>query len=819
MAAVLAALVVAGSYVAALVGTGSAPIGVAAWLTSICLGLVMPGFVVVRALRPVAGALVEDLSWGAAAGLVLALVGWSVDRVAPWPPGSLVFGLAVTVALLAVPFTRARVLARPAAGWGVRATIGLAACHLVALAWMLSTALRGLPPRPGPSGFSYIHDMTFQLALTGELQHHLLPDYPMVAGEPLSYHWFVYAIQAHLIACPGVDRIDVVLRLMPSLLVPMLVSLGAVVARQLADRTAAGVLGAALLAVVGNSLATRWVVPNGIPTRWNADGGSLEALTVYWQDSPPQALGWVAGVACLGLAVAFVRRGVPDRVAPTRLLVPFLVLAAGAKSSQLPVLATGLGLALLVAVLVRRWRQAGRTMLLLVGTAAVLGIAAVTIYAGGSYGLILRPWARLVAVVQQETVDVAVRNFPGNGAGAVGAPPLVMTAFGVVYLLPTLPRLAGLLLLTRAPRSEPALWIPLGSLVGGLGATLMLRHPSASEVFFLVSAYPVAVVGSAAGFVLGLEGAWGRLSAWSRPGALVVAAGGVAAGLLVACVVAYRQPAVSPRTAWVAEAARAVRERRPFGVSSGEQTWTWLRPHVELWSSVAAVVVALALVTAALNLVPRHDRRRPPWSLVAVALVGAMLGTGCFGTWLHVHRGDGLTESEASQRATAAARRAGLMVTTPELVRAADLIRRSSAEQDVVATNRYCLTAARSRAAPSGCAALDFTVSAFTARQVDVSGWGYAPRALQAAWTSPTRFTNTPFWDPGRLDAELAAFSAPTADGLVGLWRQHGVRWLLADRSAGAVDESALDLLADRQFNGREIVVWRLRAPGPRAVR
>ncbi len=817
----LCVVVVAVAYVVALVSTGSSLLGVLAWVLSVLVGLLLPGFALVRAVRPGPAALVVDLSWGAAAGLVVVLVGWLVDRLLPWSPGSLVWGLAVTAALLAVPVTRRRVLARPAPGWGVLATVGLAGCHLVALAWMLSTALRGLPPRPGPSGYSYIHDVVYQLAMTGELEHAVVPTYPMVAGEPLSYHWFIYALQAHLIDAPGVDRIDTVFRLMPVLLVPVLVSLAAVVARQLAARVAAGVLAAGLIAVVGNSLPTRWVVPNGVPTRWNADGGSLETLTLYWQDSPPQALGWVAGVACLGLAVAFIRRAPEDRTAPAWLLVPMMVLAVGAKSSQLPVFGAGLALALVVALVIRDRAQARRAGFVLLGAMVIFGVALKTIYSAGQYGLIVRPFGRLTVVASELTVGLVE---PGRGASraAIQTSTTAMVVAGVLYLLPIVPRLVGLGLLAKARGAEPALWIPLGTLLAGLAGTLLLRHPSDAEVFFLVSAYPVALVGSAAGLVLGLEPGWRRLMTWSRPGAAGLLAAGVAVGFIAAAVVAYRQPLPSPRPGWVRTLKGARGGALPASISGSTQLWTWLRPHVQLWAAIATAALLLGAVTAVLRRVRRSTGRRMPWSVVSVALVAAVLGTGCFGTWLHVHRGDGVSDRQAALSYSAAAVSEGDLVTTTDLIRAGDLVRRSGRPTDVVATNRSCLVGFERPLAPRGCLAEDFTVSAFTGRRVDVSGWGYAGAALKDAWTARTPFTHSPFWDPARLRQEERAFTAPSAAGLAQLWRERHVRWLVADLKAGPVDLGALDRLADRRFTGPEIVVWQLRPPttaGMRAAR
>ena len=178
--------------------------------------------------------------------------------------------------------------------------------------------------------------------------------------------------------------------------------------------------------MVGSSLPTRWVVPNGIPTRWNADGGSLEALTVYWQDSPPQALAWVAGVAGLGLTVAVIRRASDDAAMPVRLLAPFLVLCVGARSSQLPVLLGGVGVALVAMAWQRQWARARRAgVVLVLGVAVGVGAVA-TLYAAGGYGLVVRPGGRLALVLGQLMPGLLRRTAsgrPGPPRGAGGRAP------------------------------------------------------------------------------------------------------------------------------------------------------------------------------------------------------------------------------------------------------------------------------------------------------------------------------------------------------------------------------------------------------------
>ena len=152
-------------------------------------------------------------------------------------------------------------------------------------------------------------------------------------------------------------------------------------------------------------------------------------------------------------------------------------------------------------------------------------------------------------------------------------------------------------------------------------ATLMLRHPSDAEVFFLVSAYPVAVVGSAAGLVLGLEPAWRRLIG-------LVASGrrrgpgrwGRSSGSSLAAVVAYRQPLASPRPGWVRRrAAHAAGKLLPADLRRARSSGPGCTRTCELWGGYRDTVAAarrgdpLALRRAARS----AGRRRMPWSVVS----------------------------------------------------------------------------------------------------------------------------------------------------------------------------------------------------------
>ena len=139
------------------------------------------------------------------------------------------------------------------------------------------------------------------------MNHALVPTYAPVAGTPLSYHWFLYAIISHLTTGTGVIAFDATLRLSLASMVPAMLLLAAVVARRLSGRVGAGVLAAFMLGVLELS----------VPEKWGAEFGSVAVITRYWQISPPQSLGWIAGLAAMGTMTAW-RYGAGPGTQPCR---------------------------------------------------------------------------------------------------------------------------------------------------------------------------------------------------------------------------------------------------------------------------------------------------------------------------------------------------------------------------------------------------------------------------------------------------------------------------------------------------------------------
>ena len=767
------------------------------WVAAVALGVVAPGFTLVRACRREGAPLVEDLSWAAPAGCLVALAGWFVDRVLPWSPGALVFGPLVVAVTLAIPATRRRVLARPAPGWGPGPATALAVTNVAALAWMAQTGLLAYRPDPGRHGRNYFVDFMYQLDLVGELRHHLVPTYPSVAGTPLSYHWFAYAIDSHLLTHTGVGPFDSTLRLMPATLVPAILMLAAVVARRLARQVWAGPVAAGMLGLLEISQATRWSVE---------DGSATGVLLRYWIFSLPQTLGWLSGLALVGALVAFLRRHPDDRAVPVALLVPFAILAAGSKSSELPVIAGGLGLALTVQVLRRDWPLARRCLAGLAVTLAVFEAAALTIYGGSSYGVRPDPfgWAitRLPLTFPGYGKQVSALNLTGTHW-----PLLAEVTAAVLWLLPLLPRLLGGVLQLRLRVADPAGWLCVGTGATAVGVTLLVRHPAGSELYFMESGYPIGVVGAASGIVLAVDRLTRGATAEQRRrvvGALVALVG---VGAVLAVVVAATQGRFDPVTAW-----QKAHPGRPLAgsVSVADLAWRWLRPTA-FFLAVTAIVAPVALL--AFRRVT--GRRGPAGFLVVICL---LLGPGLLDMALHF-KGAGLpafdTRSD-TRESEASSRNAGDTVTTRGMVRAGKYVDAHAGPDDVVATNLYCrLSAAAVARSHLPCDARNFLAAAWTQRRSLVGGWAYADRIVGASWTSTVGYRRQPFWDPALLDEQRAAYLDPTASVLDDLYRRHGVRWLFLDLKASRIDAAALDQLAVLRFRAPGMAVYHLRAPTP----
>ena len=785
----------------ALTRTGSAAGMTLWWLAVVLLGILLPGWVAVRAVRGGRVA-ATDLGWAGPTGLVLALLTWLLAHLVGLSLPSLVVGPVVAAALLAVPATRRRVLGRgdadevAAGSWPALAWATLTVLVLVAVRWVWVGGLALMPPRPTATYELWNTDVLYQTALTGELRRELVPGYPMVDGEPLGYHWFFHAVAAQL-SGTGIDDLDIATRVLPATLVVVLLLLAAAVGHQVTGHWSGGLGAAAALAVVRPIAVDTWVQP------------PIVAVPNYWQLSPTAALGWVFGLASVGALLAVLRRGPSDRFAPAALLPLFAVGAAGAKSAQVPVVICGVGLAG-IAVLIGEWRRradgsgrlrtAARRYGLCRGLLAVVTALAVLFLYPGSYGLRFTPsfWPQF-----EKTLVL------GSPEGCAGAGIVAVVVSFVRRWAPTLFPALGLLVLVRRRPRDPAGWLGIGTIVGGVLAALTFRHPSGSQYYFAIAALPIGYVLSGAGIAGWLrdelaarrESAVGQDAGvadapvrreplrdrWRRVRGRVLLAGAVAAGgLLVVLAV------------------------RRFLRSGGRRPSALTRPHGEAEAIVAwftptlGLLVGLGVVVTAAWLVRRRSSVpvvRGTWVAllaVAVAAGGVRALAPALSPFKH------LRVATSPSAATDRDRRPAV---TPALFEAGQYLRLHAAPSDVVATNRV-FNGVSASGRPDN---RDFAVSALSGLRTDVGGYGYAPRVLQLDKPGQS-YVVAPFWDQPRLDAELALIKGPTAENLATAYRDRGVRWIVADERSGRVSPQ-LATLTDIVSRTDGVWLARLRTP------
>ena len=701
-----------------VVGT---PLGVSVvYLAYLVLAVALPGTVLWRAARGPAVSFTEDVAMGAALGLAVQVVlGWLVAPLG-WSGWAWLWGVPIVLASL-VPAVRPRVWRRPGPPSATGVAWLLAGLVVAAAVWLATTSI-------GASSLAYLDgsgvsargvpvqvyvDLPFHHAIAAGIDVHHPLVYPYLLDEPLRYHLFVYEHLAAGANATGVDLTWVVYRLWILPLVALGIVLAGVLTRRLVDHPAAAPLGAVLVTLSSAVSVYGW-------SRTPFQNPGFLHYAAY--RSPTQTFGITVFLACVTVLVVLLRSGL-RRQWPLVAVAAVLGLATGgSKATFLPVLVCGLVAATGAAIV---WRSRWRAAAALTGmAAATFGVVLVALLGGKAGSLVIRPFATLTGFELSQQVV----HGPSLSAHRWLVLAMALVSWCAVG--------AGGLLLVRRFR-DPALWLLLGTVAAGVGATVLTQANGHSQLYFLYSAFPL----------LGVLSAWGIATAladraWSRPGLLAVTAGavlGVAAVRVVATTLGEDQPAVVG----------------PPGM-----------PRVAL----LAPWVALALTAGAVGVIAwvvwRRGRRPGARGVAVLAAVLVLVGSG-----LSLRAGEVVDAARALDDPIKAE---GAPVPRDGAV-AAVRVRDLSQPDDVVATNAHCYQS------EEGCDTRHFWVSALTERRVLVEGWAY-PEGFRPGLTR-----TSPFWDTERYDLNEAAFYSPDADVIARL-RELGVRWLLVDRTVA--DES-----------------------------
>jgi len=727
----------------------------------LAVGVVLPGTLIVRALRapaPVARPTVEDLALGAATGMVGQLIALAVAVVAGQPSWVRWWPVPVVVGSVALPALRRRCWTRdgtagrrePAPVWWHWGVAGA-----VAVVGVLTARPFMDFPLPPAQGVYYV-DLPWHLALVHAVTRSVPPEVPQAAGLTAKYHWFSDADMAAASVVSGVPEAVVLLRLWPVAVLAAGAVLVSVLARTLSGSWAAGVLAAWIFA----ALRGVQVLPVHL----------TESPVVPF--SPSHVYVVVLTVAAMVLVVPALR-GEPLGKGGWALLTGLLLAAGGGKPVVLPTLACGAVAAAVAGRVLLRERAPTRTALgLLLVCVALLPLTA-TMFSGSDSTSSLSPFGfmRFNPMFRAVSGSVDGISRAGVDGGFAGVSPraaaivlLMLVALAFSHLNTALGALA---FLSRTVRRDPAAWFLAGALAASFGAYLVLTHPAYSQVYFvrLALAYGAAVQAWV------IVGAVRRLRR-QRVG-VQVAVAGVVTGTALAWLTARLVPPLVG-----AERSSLVAWRSAFG-------WSLL-----VFVGGLAVVATVIAVAA---------RRAGPRRWVAATVVAAALVIGAPAHAVRHRTVDPVVDALAG--------RTRPVVTTPRGPNDIPLpaggaaamawLDAHSPTDAVVATNRHCSRGLVERA----CASNLYWVSGLGGRQTVLESWAYV-----SVLGGPTR----PDPYPARRAENDALFTAPTAEGFARMKREFGLSWLVADSTASSISPE-LPRFATARFTAGTVTVYEVR--------
>ncbi|WP_433515867.1 hypothetical protein ACQP2T_09945 [Nonomuraea sp. CA-143628] len=474
----LAAASVTAFTAAVLIRYGVSVTDMASFAVYVALGVALPGVLVIRALYRGPRTAAEEIALGLAFGYAVEILVYIGARAAGMPLLVAVWPLITYALFLVVPSLRGhwRAGSRPATPLWWSWFLALVIVVLVAGSAVKFFGTHAIT-WPG-LGASY-PDMPFHLALIGELKHHVPPAVPMVVGEPLAYHWFVYA---HLAAASWLSGVEPLVLLYRLAMLPMLA--GLVVLAGMTGRRVTGSWIGGAVTVVGTVLVgapTLYLGTNGVFT-W---GGVPDTAWI----SPTQTLGALLFAPLVLVLLDLLERRRPD-TGKWLLAGLFLAVLTGAKATYLPLLGAGLALVAAVEVL-RRRRPSGNVLIMLGMTTACILFAQFVLFGRERQGLVADPlsfmrmtWSKLTGLTT-----------PSAGS---------LLGLTLVYLLCWAVTWSGVLGLLSRPRLllRPRVSLMLGMGAAGLGAVLLLGHPGQSQLFFFWAAYPYLAAVAAYGILI-----------------------------------------------------------------------------------------------------------------------------------------------------------------------------------------------------------------------------------------------------------------------------------------------------------------------------
>ena len=448
----------------------------------------LPGALIWRAATAGRFTFGEQVAAGTAVGFALEVLTYIGARAVGAPLLVLAWTVAVVVAFVCVPRLRPY---WGRAGAGVRAPLWhswtVAGTFIVIMVYCYAVFLRG-STGDGPGYGVSDSDLSMHLAYLGEIKNRMPRVVPYVHGEPLLYHWFVYAEMAATSWVTGIEPFLLVRRLSIVPYLAILIVLIPATARRLTGRWWTGAAALVVTFLVLAPYPYGWPMTSVISQfGFNAvDDGSLLRPTLWL--GPPQTFG-AAIFAALMLILLELVRGRLGGPLPWSLFAILLIGVMGAKATYIPLLLAGLACGIAATWLVRR--QLPRPWLIATGSAvACLAFAQFVLYGGKSHGMRLSPLELM------RSVGVGA----DTGLFANSSSPLSSAAIAGIFLLGWVLAWSGLIGLLSRDRFSPELAMLVGVGVAGLGVASLFGHDGLAQAAFLQGARPYLSIAAVCGF-------------------------------------------------------------------------------------------------------------------------------------------------------------------------------------------------------------------------------------------------------------------------------------------------------------------------------